>query len=189
MPIPTSPANGKDYTPVSAAPPITKTTTLTPVEIDALISDFESAQRLLKAAKDTHDAVKDRLINLVEERGHSYAGAEQSLRLEGRHNFATVTTGKQTTIFEPAVIELRNYLGELGGDIFEHLFAAQTRHTLVESGRDVLRRLQLPKRTDEKVMALYGKCYDVKPKSPTLKIDTIQPEKPARKPRGSKAAA
>jgi hypothetical protein len=161
----------------------------TPEEIDAQILFFQNAQACYRTAKETMDAGAKQLVAMVDAHGSRPAHAEQSIRLAGRRNVVTVTRGTTVRVHEPAVAELEGYLGDLGGQIFTRLFARQTTHRLVEGARDLLKTLSLPRRTEEKVLSLFGRCVDITTKAPAVKIDVVQPEKPARKPRGRKAAA
>jgi len=162
----------------------------TPEEIDAEILFFQNAQACYRAAKETMEAAQKKLVLVVDLHGTRPPHAEQSIRLAGRRNAVTVTRGTTVTVHEPAVEELENYLCEqVAEGIFERLFARQITHRLVEGARELLKTLSLSRRTEEKVLSLFGKCVDLKTKAPTVKIEVIQPEKPARKPRASRKAA
>ena len=164
----------------------------TPDEIDAEISFYNNAQECLKAAQKTADDYKARLVFLADAFGKTPAHAEQSIRLAGRRNTVTVTRGTTVTVNEPAVHDLELYIyGNLGvkSGIFQQLFATTTKHTLVEGARELLKKLSLPRRTEEKVLSLFGRCIDLKSKSPSVKVEIIKPEKPARTAsRGSRKA-
>jgi hypothetical protein len=161
----------------------------TPDEIDAEIAFYNNAQACLKTAQQTADDYKQRLIFLADSFGKTPAHAEQSIRLAGRRNTVTVTRGTTVTVNEPAVADLKTYLGDFNNGLFPRLFAVTTKHTLVEGARDLLKKLSLPRRTEEKVLSLFGKCIDIKSKSPSVKVEVIKPEKPAKKPRAGKVAA
>ena len=162
----------------------------TPEEIDQAILDFESAQRLQKAAKETFDQVRDRLVFLADSFGHRPAHAEQSLRLLGKRNTVTVTRGTTVSVDESAVLDFELFLSNAGlyTGLFPKFFARQIKHSLIEGAKDVLKTITLPRRTEEKIASLFGRCVDLKTKAPTVKVDTITPEKPARKPRAKAAA-
>lgn len=161
----------------------------TPDEIDTEISFYNNAAECLKAAQKTCDDYKARLVFLADHFGARPEGAEQSLRLSGRRNTLTVTRGTSVAINEQAVGDLKGYLGELGLPIFEQLFTAQTTHKLVEGARSLLKKLSMPRRAEERVLALFGKCIDVKAKAPAVKVEVIKPEKPKRQPKAGKKAA
>lgn len=159
-------------------------------EIDECIVELEGAERLYKAAKETYDEVKETLIALAQTHGTVPAGAGQSKRLLGRRNVITITTATSTTISESAVEELLAYLvNEKKQWLFGQLFASETKHKLIDGARNVLASFDLPKRTHEKVLSLFGRCFDIKPKSPSLKYDLIVPVKLPKKPRAGKVAA
>jgi hypothetical protein len=161
----------------------------TPDEIDTEIVAYKIAQLCAAHAKEALDAAKQKLVFMADSFGHRPAHAEQSLRLAGRRNTLTVTRGTTVTVNEQEVAEFERYLGPtLGQPFFGQLFAKTTKHTLVEGARDLLKKLTLPRRSEEKVLSLFGRCIDLKPKAATVKIEVIQPEKPARKPRTAKAA-
>lgn len=158
-------------------------------QIDACVADYESAERLFRAAQETRDTAKLAMIALVERHGSPVPNAEQSKRLVGRRNTATITTGTVIAINEDQVEELERYLmDELRYDVFNKLFATERKHKLIDGARNVLAGIQMPRRIHEKVLSLFGRCFDIKPKSPSLKTTSIQPEKPARTPRRKAAA-
>ena len=162
----------------------------TPDGIDQAIADYELAVRTAKVYQDAADGLKNQLILLVDAFGQVPPHAEQSKRLEGRRNSATITRGTTVTVNEPGVAELACYLSDEGlFDLFPRFFVPQTRHTLVEGATDVLKSVKLARRVEEKIASLFGRSILVKSKAPSLKVETIQPEKPARKPRGGKAVA
>ena len=162
----------------------------TPDEIDRLITDFDSAQRMVAAAKEVESEVKQRLIHLVQEHGQMPATATASKRLAGRHNEAVVTTGTTTTVNENAVADFEEFLDSKRLlDYFPRFFAVQTKHTLVDGARDVLATITLPKTIEDKLFQLFGRTVDVRTKAASLKVNVILPEKPTRKPRAGKAAA
>lgn len=169
----------------------------TPDEIDAEIAFYQNALACAKQAQEVATKYRDRLVELTDRHGTRPPHAEQSVRLAGRRNTVTVTRGTTVTINDAAVEDLKQYVdGVIVGDqpIFARLFASQIKYTLVEGARDLLKKLQLPRRTEEKTLSLFGRCIDLKTKAPTVKVEIIQPEKPAgkksaRKPRSGKAAA
>jgi hypothetical protein len=161
----------------------------TPEEIDAEILYYNNAVACVKAAEIVAEQYKAKLIFLVDSFGTQPGKAEQSLRLAGRRNTVTVTRGTTMLVNEPAVEEFKRYLGDMGVQIFELLFTATTKHALREGARGLLKRLSLPRRTEEKVLSLFGRCIDVKSKSPSVKVEVIKPAKPAKKARGGKAVA
>lgn len=161
----------------------------TPDEIDAEIAFYQHAVECVKAAEKIADHCKANLVLLADTYGKQPGKAEQSLRLAGRRNAVTITRGTTITVNEPAIDDLKKYLGDLGMQIFGLLFKEQTKHVLVEGARELLKKLSLPRRTEEKVLSLFGRCFDVKSKAPAVKVEVIKPEKPARKPRAGKAAA
>jgi hypothetical protein len=161
----------------------------TPEEIDAEIVFYESAMASVREAERVADGYKKRLIFLVDSFGARPDGAEQSLRLAGRRNTVTVTRGTTIAVNEQAVSEFRQYLGSLGLQIFEQLFAAQTSHKLVDGARTLLKKLSMPRRAEEKILSLFGRCIDVKAKAAAVKVEVIKPTKPARKPKAARKQA
>lgn len=160
----------------------------TPEEIDNEIVAYEVAVGAASIADLAVKKAKERLIFLADNFGSVPAHAEQSKRVCGRRNTLTVTRGTTVTVNEPAVAELKEYLTGPTAQIFPLLFAQTIKHTLVEGARDVLKKLSLPRRLEEKVLSLFGRCIDLKAKSPSVKIEVIKPEKPTKRG-GRKAAA
>ncbi len=158
--------------------------------IDRAIAELEKADTELDLAKHSHGILKGALISVVKKYGTVPPHAEQSKRLFGRRNVATITTGTVTTVNEAAVDDLNTYCDEQSIlNVFYDLFATETKYKLIDGARNVLAAIQLPKRTHEKVLSLFGRCFDIKPKAPSLKVELIEPVKPAKKPRAGKAAA
>ena len=162
----------------------------TPDQIDACIAEYESAERLLASAKAVHTFAKAGLIALVQDQGARPTGAEYSRTLLGRRNRAMVTISNSTVLHEQYIDDLGQYCAAENLDsVFEKLFATITTHKLIEGARTVLGGLVLPKSKYDRILSLFGRCFEVKPKAPTVKVDLIEPEKPARKPRAKKAVA
>lgn len=159
-------------------------------EIDSCCLQYDLAERALATAEANYKTCKSAVVALVQAQGHVPAGAEESKRIVGRRSVATITIAKATTVREQGVAELEKYLSSNGLEaLFDALFATNVKHTLQKSAHDVLRSVQIRKPEAEKISGLFGKCIDVKPKSPSLKVESIVPEKPARTPRGKKAVA
>jgi hypothetical protein len=193
-----APANGKDYEPhqtmleslLATAAEGQPLPLLNVDEIDSCCNEFASAERLLDSAQAVYDIAKRALIAVVKEHGTVPPGADESRRVLGRRNQATITIGKVTTVREDGVREIEDYLTNIGlPTVFDRLFATNTKHTLHKSAHEVLAALQLRKPEQEKVASLYGRCIDVKPKAPSLRVDIVTAEKPVRTPRAEKAVA
>ena len=162
----------------------------TPEEIDGVIANYEVALKMTQDADRLLAGMKERLIFLVDHFGAVPAHAEQSKRISGRHHEATITFSTSYTVIEQGVTDLHDYLKQHALEkIFPRFFVAQIKHKLVDGARDVLRTMEMPKRVSERIAALVGLAIDVKTAAPSLKVKTVQPEKPARKPRGGKAGA
>jgi hypothetical protein len=157
-------------------------------QIDRHIADYQQRKAEAEKAQEFVDDAKKILVFLADHFGHRPAHAEQSLRLQGLRNAAVVTRSTTVVVDESAVIELQKETLDIPA-IFPRLFAVRIKHTLIEGARDVLKALDLPRRKHEKVLALFGKCFDVKTNAPSLKVEVIKPEKPAKKPRAAKAVA
>jgi len=150
-------------------------------EIDSAIARFEAAQENARAAAKIVDDEKAKLIFLVQSYGSVPAHAEQSKRLVGTHNEATITWSTSFTVSETGVDVLHLYLAEnCMSSLFGRFFAPVTKYKMVEGARDVLKTLTLSNRHREKIAQLVGLAIDVKTSAPSLKVKTIQPEKPVR---------
>ena len=162
----------------------------TPDGIDSAIAAYEQAQLTAKHHQEIADGLKQQLVELVDEFGSVPAGAEQSKRLDGRRNTATITRGTTVSISEPGVAELGCYLADEGlFDLFPRFFTPQTKHKLVEGAGDVVKSVKLSLRVEQKILSLFGRSFTVKSNAPSLKVTTVEAEKVTRKPRGGKAAA
>lgn len=158
----------------------------TPKQIDALIDEFAKAQSVAMAtaaiAKTDSAAageIKVRLTAMVE--AHGFRHTEKSKRLIGLHNTATTTTATRVSVDDGAVEELRTYLGKQDiPQLSERFFVAHTTYSLVSGPQDVLKTLSLGKRIHEKISSLLGLCFQIKTNTPSLKIETVTPEKPAK---------
>jgi hypothetical protein len=161
----------------------------TPDEIDLEIVAYEVAVGAASIAEVAVKAAKERLIFLADSFGTIPPHAELSKRLSGRRNTLTVTRGFTTSVNEPAIADLKFYHDDHHLNFFDRLFAVQTKHQMIEGARDVLKTISLPKRVNEKVLSLFGRCIDMKPIAPKVKIEVIKQEKAAKRTRTGKAAA
>lgn len=163
---------------------------LTADEIDCCLLEFEQREVAAEAAMERVKLAKLAVIALVQQHGAVVPTATESKRVLGRRNQATVTTPKLTTVDESAVDELGTYCAEHNLDgIFDRIFSTEVRHKLIDGARKVLASLTIAKRHHDKIEALFGRCFHVTPKAPSLKVDVIKPEKPARKARAQKVGA
>lgn len=157
-------------------------------QIDGYIAQYEYAKKASDEAKAALDIEKDKLVFLADHFGHPAPGADQSIRLAGLRNAARITRGSSVVIDEPAVLELQKATKSLPA-LFACLFSSQTTHKLLKDARKALLAVQVPQRRHEKLLAMFGKCFDVKTNAPSVKVEVIKPEKVAKKPRSGKAAA
>ena len=161
------------------------TTTLTAIptlaEIDAAIYDFEAAQQIARSAAEVVDQKKSTLLTMVDSFGSIPAHAEQSKRLIGTHNEATITFATSVSVSETGVDIFHRYLAEnCMASIFGRFFTPVTKHKMVDGANDVLKTLTMSNRHRAKIAQLFGLAIDVKTSAPSLKVKTIQPEKPVR---------
>lgn len=168
--------------------------TLTPFEIDTLITNYEHARDVAAGYAAQADVLKRNLIALVELQGFAASKAERSKRLEGALNTVTVTRGTTIIVNEPQVDSFYQLLGKKMGQsaaatLFGRIFATRTKHELVSGAEDVVRTVTLAQRTKQAVLAAFGLCFTISDKAPTIKIKLRTPEKPARKPRAKKGGA
>jgi hypothetical protein len=85
------------------------------------------------------------------------------------------------------VNDLRDALASVGRqDFFKRLFTLRSKWETVTDAETALREVSLPKRLAEKVLNLYGRCIDVKAKSPSLKVVMADPAKPAKPARAKR---
>jgi hypothetical protein len=163
----------------------------TPKEIDALAKEYKLAEVAvaerkaeLKAATDTQDEIKGRVVEMVKAFGGRHA--EKSLRLLGIHSVATVTTATVVKTDPEKVEKFRGYLGEqeIKG-LSERFFRSHTIYSLVDGPAEVLKTLDVPTRIRTKITQLLSLCFTVETKAPSLKVELVEAEKPARAGRAS----
>jgi hypothetical protein len=146
----------------------------TPDQIDELAVRYAKALADVAAADVIFDKIESEAIALVQKHGVVPPNAEASRRLEGRISEFTVTTGNSVTIDEARVQDLKGALDANGFiAIFPNLFQERTRHELVKGADVAIVAAGMPKRLTEKVLAMFGRCFDAKKKSPSLKVKTI----------------
>lgn len=159
-------------------------------QIDACIQEYELADRASTAADAQLKTAKRGLIALVQHLGTVPAHAEQSKRIAGRRNQATITTATTLEIDEDAVGNLAEYLfNQRIPSLFDQLFSTNTKHTLLKGAKAVLAGFQVRPNEHTQITSLFGMCIIPKPKAPSLKVDLIEPVKPVRTPRAKKAVA
>jgi len=162
----------------------------TPDEIDAEIAFYENAVACYQTAKKTMDGYEEKLVKLTDKHGYHPEGAPRSMRLAGRRKSITVTRGQTVKLHEPAIQNFAAWCrrrSKMG--IFTQLFASVSKYVLIESAREVVSGLVLPKRTHDKVLTMFGLCIDVKVNEPSVKVDKIAPDQPTRKQRAGRKVA
>ena len=116
--------------------------------------------------------------------------AEKSIRLTGGIAELTVTRADTVTIDDGRVRDLRNALyANKREALFHILFGVREKFELLKGAAETLKAAGLPKRLYARVMNMFARCFDVKTKQPSLKVEIADPTKPPRKPRGKKAAS
>lgn len=154
-------------------------------EIDDMVTVFEELRDQAEIADELYDNARLRLLDLVLEWGDVPAKAEHSRRLIGKLTISTVTTGNTVEVKEIAVEELHKAMaanGHLG--LFAEMFATKpVKWQLLKDAEVALRTAKLPKRLVKTFTALYARCFDVRKKSPSLKVERIKvkPAKAAKK--------
>lgn len=162
----------------------------TPKQIDDLVERYERARDIAELADEDFENAKLEMIGLVQRFGSVPSGAESSLRLQGAMTTLTVTTGTTIAVKDEAVGELKGAMEANGHDgVFRQMFGTRTKYELLKGAEKHLRAASLPQRLVKKFTALYVRCFDVKKKSPSLKIERLDAAKPAKKPRAKKSEA
>lgn len=161
----------------------------TPDQIDVKAQEYLAAKLSAALASAKFHDVEEELTQLVQQWGSIPPNAEMSRRLKGRVSELTVTRSNVITVLYERVVLLKEVLeANERGEFFKRLFAPQQKYELVNGAESALKAEPLPKRLAEKVMNLFGRCLDAKPKKPSLKVTVVDPEKPAKKPRAKKGA-
>jgi hypothetical protein len=128
------------------------------------------------------------LMEIVKLWGAVPPNAEKSRRLNGRLAELTVTKSDTITVNFERVEMLREALEANGrGEYFKNLFSLNSKYEIVDGAESALKTEALPKRLAEKVLNLFGRCINVKPKKPSLKVTIADPAKPAKKSRATKS--
>jgi hypothetical protein len=174
---------------ISEIKPPTPAPAPTPAQIDALVREYAAsaaavafATGMLGTANKAQGEIKVRLITMVESFGFRHT--EKSKRLLGAHSTATTTTGTMLSVDAAAVNTFKTYLDTSGvPQLTERFFSAHTSYSLVDGPADVLRTLDLGKRMATKIASMVGLCFKVTTKAPSLKVESVTPEKPERTPR------
>ncbi len=157
----------------------------TPRQIDEMVELFEQVRDEAEHYDELYESAKDELIALVQRFGTVPTGAEHSLRLQGQVTTTTVTTGNTITVKEDAVIELWAAMScNQRIELFEKMFTRRTRHELRKDAENQLRIADLPQRLVKLFTSLYARCFEVKKKSPSLKVERLEGAKPAKKKAG-----
>ncbi len=146
-------------------------------EIDRIIAEYGAAHSELlameaatKRRKEAVEALKLRVIALVEDHGRRHA--EKSMRLVGLHNMATTTCGTMTVVDAAQVDKLRVYLeGQEMPELRQRFFSERVSYQLIDSPSEVLRGLTLPAKIRNRLTLLLAGCFQVKAKNPSLKIE------------------
>jgi hypothetical protein len=158
----------------------------TPRQIDEIVEHFEQIRDEAELADERYIECKDALIALVKRFGIVPPGAESSVRIQGILTSVTVTTGTTIAIKEDAVGELKGAMeANERSDLFALLFSTRTKYELQKDAATQLRIANIPQRLVKKFTELYARCFDVKKKAPSLKVERLA-DKPAKKSRAKK---
>ena len=129
-------------------------------QIDSCIQEYELAQRASDFADTQLKNAKAALIALVQQHGTVPAHAEQSKRITGRRNQATITTATTLEIDEDAVGNLAEYLfNQRIPSLFDKLFATNTKHTLLKGAKAVLSGVQVRANEHTQITAWLGSAH------------------------------
>ena len=157
----------------------------TPRQIDEMVELFEAIRDSAEQADERYEDAKQELIALVQRFGSVPAGAEHSLRLQGHVTTTTVTTGNTIAVKEDAVMELWAAMSvNQQNELFDKIFSRRIRHELRKDAENQLRIADLPQRLVKLFTSLYARCFEVKKKSPSLKVERLDGAKPAKKKAG-----
>jgi len=158
-----------------------------PEDVDLLASEYLGAKENAATAAANVQRLETVLVSMVQNWGTVPAHAEKSRRLQGKLAELTVTKADTLTIADDRVNDLKDALHSVGRlDFFHMLFAQRVKWEIVEGAESALKEVALPKRLAERVMNLWGRCINVKPKKPSLKVTIADPAKPAKKARAKK---
>jgi len=151
-----------------------------PAQVDALVREYAAAQAVvathkndMKLAEKTSDELKAKLVELVNR--HGFRHTEKSMRLEGLHSKATVTTGTRFVTDAEAVEGLRTYLDKQElTEISGKLFRQHVSYSLVASPQEVLASVDLPTKILNKLKSLVGICFKMETNAPALKVEIAE---------------
>lgn len=157
----------------------------TPHQIDEIVEHYKQMLDEVELAEERYVECKDSLIALTQRFGSVPAGAEQSVRLEGRVNVLTVTTGNSTSLKDAAVVDLFNAMkANKHVALFYLMFSERMKYEQRKDAAIHLRTAVLPKRLIKLFTDLYARCTETRKKSPSLRIERIDAKlakKPAKK--------
>ena len=159
-------------------------------EIDAWAADFNAIKARAKLAADLLNDEEAWMIYLAKTFGSVPAGAESSMRLQGKLATITVTQGNSTSIKQDAIADFRGACtANKRQKLFGAMFEEHTEYSIRKDAAEELRKAPLPKRLFEKLLLLYRACSETKKKEPSVKVVILDPNKPTKKPRAKKAVA
>jgi hypothetical protein len=144
-------------------------------EIDDMVTVFLKLKAQAEIADVAYDKARLRLLDLVLGWGDVPAHAEHSRRLIGKLTIATATTGNTVEVKEGAVEELHKAMtANEHKALFVQMFSPKVKWQLVKDAAVALRTAKLPKRLVKTYTALYARCFDVKQKAPSLKVERVK---------------
>lgn len=157
-----------------------------PKEIDALVFEFEAAQKEAAAARaiasvagSRESEIKGRLIAMVESFGFRHT--EKSKRLQGLRTIATTTVRSSFVVDQAKVGEFKTYLdSSQDPELIDRFFSKNISYSLVDSPTEVLKKLSLGARAMKKISEMLGLCTRITMSAPSLKIDTVKPDNTAK---------
>ncbi len=147
---------------------------MNPKEFDDLARQYVALEEKADAADAEARRMKALVMEAVQKHGLVPPHAEQSRRLCGGEYVGTVTGGTTVEINDATVQELEIVLSRAKrSEIFPLLFARRVEYTLVKGAEHVIKQAKIPKRWRDHAAQLYAQCFNVKGKTPSLKIETL----------------
>jgi hypothetical protein len=203
--LPTSPANGKDYTTRS-----TKTGSLAcEVAASAIANVLQSeqcsfdkatfhklcdaytvSQALKDSASDAFELRKKELQLFVDQFGYVPTGADKTTRCATERYQADIQRATPVEINDSRVEDFQTICRKARiASLFPFIFQRRVEYTLVPKADKVIETAPVPKKYALAFHSLYALCFTPKPKSPSLKVIDLTEEQAAQQKKAEEKAA
>jgi hypothetical protein len=157
-------------------------------EIDSLLGLYADAEKNLATAREIRGMYGEQIEEMIKAHGFMPPRATKSKRIQGAEWKATLSQGKSVEVDGTWARQLRLCLKRIGRvRLFRKLFRPEVVYVLADGSQQALAAMQdinggpLTAEQHRELVRLYNLAVIVDDNSPSLKVEPLKDEKPAKK--------